>query len=268
MVTFRANQLIAAANSFFRLMKLRHHVTFIGVVLGAVLFSKAVTKSLIESLLLLYCSFNVLLYGGLYTLNDVVDTDSDAKHSRKKNRPLPSRKISRQTAVGFGVVLISAGLCTGALWFDQRMVGMYIGFLLVNMFYTFVAKNIPYVELAINAVTHPMRFFMGGLLVGGGIPRMFVTAVFFFAFGIAVVRRTVQKDVEGWEARTTLRYYSERQLMFLKTLSLGAILWLSVLDRTVPRVFYFVMIPVYALFVFGMYFSGPLRHFYRYMWTR
>ncbi len=253
---------------YIKLMKFRYHITFIGVALGALLSTKDVTTSLFKSLVLLYISFNVLLYGGIYTLNDLVDTDLDKKHSLKRKRPLPSRRISRKLAMAFASILIAAGLLSGLLFFDRPVTDIYGAVLILNVFYTFVAKRIPYLEFLFNAATHPLRFLMGISLVSGRIPYFLLLALFCFAFGIAVVRRTVEKDVEGWKARKTLESYSSRELLFLELLSFVAILLLTVVDGSVPKVFYLTIVAVYMVLVFGIYVLKPVRLFFTAMWTQ
>lgn len=47
-----------------------------------------------------------LLWSGLYALNDFIDRKVDAKHSVKKNRPIPSGKISETFALFFAIALL------------------------------------------------------------------------------------------------------------------------------------------------------------------
>ena len=67
----------AVLHSLLRLIRFQYHITFIGVILGAALVARGLPQSLAQSLALLYVSFNVLLYGGIYTMNDILDAESD-----------------------------------------------------------------------------------------------------------------------------------------------------------------------------------------------
>jgi len=254
--------------AYIRLIRFEYHVTFIGVVCGALLFTKAGTAPWYKPLLLLYASFNVLLYGGIYTMNAVADVASDRRHPLKRKRPLPSKAIPMKSAVAFSAVFITAGLLSGLVLFNGPVFHIYIAVLALNVFYTFVAKKVPYLELIINGLTHMLRFLMGVLLVGAEAPRLFLLAIFCLAFGLAGVRRSVEKDVPGWEVRKTLKFYSTRGLIVLELLAFLVISLLWVTDPSVPRVFYGVLAAVYIVLVGGAHLSGPVRHFFRFIWTR
>lgn len=79
---------------WLRLIKFRYHVTFVSVLCGALLFAPRIDRQLGVSLVLLYCCFNILLYGGIYTLNDIADRATDARHPRKGRRPVASGAVS------------------------------------------------------------------------------------------------------------------------------------------------------------------------------
>ena len=76
------------------LVKFRYHVTFINVALGALIFAARLDGAFAWRLFALYVSFNVLLYSGLYAINDLADRESDARHPLKRRRPIPSGRMS------------------------------------------------------------------------------------------------------------------------------------------------------------------------------
>lgn len=253
---------------YIRLVRPTYHVTYIEVVLGALLFAGQITESLPKSLALLYLSFNLLLYGGIYTLNDVVDASSDAKHQLKRNRPIPSGRIGRKKASMLAVTLITAGLLSGFLLFSKSIFSIYIATLALNLLYTFAAKKVPYLELVVNSATHPIRFAMGVLLVNSMLPYTFLIAIFSLAFGFACVRRSVEKDVKGWEARQTLRYYNGNMLFFLKVASFILILLLAVIDNSTPKALHLIIIATYLTLVFGTDLFPQIRNLFRGIWTK
>jgi 4-hydroxybenzoate polyprenyltransferase len=252
---------------YIRLVRFHYHLTFSSAISGALLFAEEVGPPLFASLLLLYISFNVLLYGGIYTMNGLADLASDAQHSTKRNRPLPARRVSTQSAAVFSFVLTALGLASGAWLFGTHLFSVYVGALFLNVFYTFFAKQVPYLELVVNSLTHPLRFLGGVLLAGERAPYALLAAVFFLAFGFAVCRRVVEKDVEGWECRKTLPSYSDRELVTLITLSFLGILTLAGTDPVHPRSVYQGIVLVYLVFVYGSCFSWPVRGWLRAIWT-
>jgi 4-hydroxybenzoate polyprenyltransferase len=208
------------------------------------------------------------LYGGLYTFNAITDIESDLKHPFKRRRPLPSREVSLKSAGIFSLILIAGGMLTGLLLFGHNIFYVYVVFLALNAFYSLVAKRIPYLELMANAATHPLRFLMGALLANGSIPIAMLAAYFFLAFGVVTVRRCVEKNVEGWEARETLETYTDQMLYLFKSSGLVAILMVSVIDTSVPKPFYWATLAIYFTLVFGTDFYAPMRHILVRIWTR
>lgn len=243
-------------------------MTFANVVLGALLVSRAPTPALLASLALAYLSFNVLLYGGVYTINAVADRESDARHPGKRLRPLPSRRVGAGAAVAFAAAILAAGLASGYLLFDRRVFCVYVAALALNALYTFFARGVAYLEIVVNSATHPLRLLMGAYLAGGDPPPALVLAAFFLAFGIAAVRRCVERDVSGWEARRALRHYSDRALLLLRVCAVLAILLLLGVDRSLPAAVDAGVAAACAVLVFGIEAGGAVRRFYVSMWTR
>ena len=159
------------------LMRFRFHVSFVSVLAGALLFASDYGPMLWWRLLLTYLLFNVLLYGGIYALNDVVDREADAQHVTKKMRPIPSGRIGVGAAAVFAATLIA--LSFGLAWQFQAWLLPYLAlFLLANLLYSSVLKPIPYAGLAAVAFTHSLRFALG-MAVAGVAPQWPVLAGFY-----------------------------------------------------------------------------------------
>lgn len=263
-VTTRRNVL----GNWLRLIRFRYHLSFVGVVLGAVLIAKGLSASLMLSLLVLYLSFNVLLYGGLYTLNDILDAESDRQHPRKRNRPVQSGAISPRAAVLFAVILTAGGLVSGYVLFTAAVFSIYVAVLALNVCYSVAARKVPWLEIVFNAAPHPLRFAMGAALAGGTAPRSLLTGIFFLAFGIAATRRLLEKDVHGWRARTVLESYSDRNLFLLRLMPFCAVFLQLALDASISKAFYVAILTVYAVVVFGVDFLRPVRLFFVELWTK
>lgn len=254
--------------AYLELIKFRYHITYLTVVFAALIFASRIDLSLLRSLIQLYLCFNVLLYGGIYTLNDLRDLKSDREHPRKRNRPIASGRVSPQAGRIFSGVLIASGLGSVLLFFGQAMFFVCLAMLGFNLFYSFIARNVPYLDLAINTATHPLRFLLGGLLAGRDAPLLHLGAYFFFVFGLSCLRRELEKDVTGWEARPTLKAYSLRTLRQLEWASIVCILGFLAADGMTSPGFYAVIIPTYLLLVVGARLSPTIRSYLHHVWTR
>ncbi|MBI2176572.1 UbiA family prenyltransferase [Candidatus Woesearchaeota archaeon] len=257
-----------ALADYLKFIRFKYHVTFLSAAAGALLFANSINPALLVKLALLYVSFNVLLYGGLYTINDIADARSDARHPQKRKRPLPSGNVSLKSALLFSIALLAAGLVGGITFFHRNVFYIFLAIIAINLFYTFIAKKVPYAELVANTVTHPLRFLMGIFLVRNEVPYLLILAIALLFFGLACVRRIVEMDVQGWEERKVLKSYSQGKLFFLQVMSFLAIIPLAIIDRSAPSLIYPLIIAAYIILVFGIYLSKSIRGLFRAVWTR
>lgn len=250
---------------WFTLFKFRYHVTFILVILGALLFAPF-TYALLANLIIVYISFNVLMYGGLYILNDLSDIESDKMHPQKRFRPLPAGKISKKSAYLLSVACIILGLAISYFTFGTLIFIWYVVFIVANQFYTRIAKKIPYLEIIANAITHPMRFLLGVLLVSVTVPYFLIIAVFMLAIGFACVRRVIELRARGENSRKVLKYYSSKSLATVMMVAFLGILVVAIINYAAHGVLYLIIIAVYAISVFGIYVSKFISRAYEWVW--
>jgi decaprenyl-phosphate phosphoribosyltransferase len=254
--------------AYVELIKFRYHITYLTVFFAAALFHGGVDWPLIRSLLGLYVCFNVLLYGGIYPLNDLRDVESDRAHPRKKNRPIASSRVSPGAALIFSAAMICAGLVSVWYFFGVSMFFVCLAILGCNLFYSFVGRNVPYLDIAANSITHPLRFLLGSLLVNRPASLLHLGAIFCFIFGLSCLRRDLEKDVKGWETRPTLKAYSQRTLRLLEVASMAGILLFLIADGLRSPGFYSALIPTYLVLVMGARVSAMIRAYMHHVWTR
>lgn len=253
---------------YLALIKFRYHITFVNVIFGALLFAPVVGLPLVGRLLLLYLSFNVLLYGGIYTLNDLVDRDSDRQHPLKRLRPVAAGDVSERAAVAFGLGLIALGLITGLLLFSQTVLVCYLAVVFINAGYSWTGRNLRYVDIVLNSLPHPVRFLMGVLLVDRFPPAEHLIALTLLAFALSCLRRHVEREFAGWESRRTLFGYSARQLEALGFGCLAALALLCARNATAAPAFHSVVFSAGVVLVCGGYWTALVRKPLRAVWIR
>lgn len=255
-------------NAYLSLIKFRYHLTFLNVVFGTLIFARDPTPWLVPRLVALYLSFNVLLYGGIYTMNDLADRDADAAHPLKRLRPIAARRVGVRTAARFSVILILSGLVSGLLLFGVPIFACYLVILAINIAYSAGARNTPYLDLAFNSLPHTVRFLMGALLVGRRPPAGHLLAFLFLAIAMSCLRRQIERDMPGWEARRTLNFYTTRELSTLTVVCLAAVLVLAARDRLASAGFFSILLAGAAVLVGGGHFSTFVRNRLKAVWTR
>ena len=255
-------------SAYLKLFKFRYHLSFLLVVIGAYLFYDKPFYFLLPSLLRLYIVFNILIYGGLYMLNDIIDIENDRKHPQKKERPLASNIISLREAFVFASICIVTGLILSYIYFSIMIFSLLCLFILVNIFYTNFAKKIPYVEIAFNAITHPMRLLLGISLTTTIIPVLFLGEVFLLALSIATLRRSVELQTSEFEARLVLRHYTGISLFILQIMIGIFIILISIIIY--PQFLWWntIIIIIYCLSFIGIYWLKLVLRFYQWLWLR
>src|SRR5688572_27157306 len=88
-------------HNYVALLRFHYHCSFVGVLLGVLIVTRQWSGPLAWRIFLLYVSLNLLLYGGLYSLNAITDAEADSRHAFKRGRPVASGAISRKAAGAF-----------------------------------------------------------------------------------------------------------------------------------------------------------------------
>jgi len=251
--------------SYISLMRPNYQVNFIEVIIGALFVlpvsSLSFSTIFLKMLVLFFC-FG-LFYGGIYTLNDIADVEDDKKDKRKKLRVLPSGIISLRNALVFATFLLVAGFSLAIFILGSKIAEIFLLFLFINIFYTFLLKKIAFVELLVNCLTHPLRLGLGASLLGGSIPVLFLLGVYFVSAGFGLKIRLIMKENEGVVSRPSLRYYTEFRIKLMKFLFMFLVLFCALLGSQIPMGWYILLLFLYIVFVMDLPFFAPFRNFFR-----
>ena len=249
------------------LVKFRYHVTFVNVAFGALIFAERLDRDLAWRLVALYVSFNVLLYSGLYTINDLADRESDAKHPLKRRRPIPSGRVSARMAKGWAAAFLLSGMASGAVVFGTSIVSCYLAVVAINLTYSLGGRNIVYLDVLLNALPHVVRFLMGAFLVARRPPATHLVAFLLVAIALSCLRRLIERDVPGWEARQSLNAWSTTSLTRVLTGSLAGLCALAVWRAAAAPGVYAALVGTSLVLVVGAHRSVFIRRRLRWVWT-
>jgi 4-hydroxybenzoate polyprenyltransferase len=235
---------------------------------GAMIFAERLDRQLFWRLALLYLSFNVLLYSGLYTINDLADRESDAQHPLKRHRPIASGRVSVHAAARWAAAFLIAGFVSGFYLFGRQIVWCYVAIAAINLLYSLGGRNVAYLDAVLNGLPHVVRFVMGVVLVGRWPPTTHLIAFALLATAFSVLRRRIEHDVPGWEARQSLRDWSVPALDRVLVGSLIGVIALAIFRwRTAPG-FYTALLGTMTVLIGGAYSSASIRRALSWVWTR
>lgn len=181
-----------------------------------------------------------------YILNDLSDIERDRRHPKKsQTRPLASGLVSVPQALTLLLALYAVLL---AAWFVMPAV-LYVvlGYLLLNLAYTFVLKHQPVIDIFTIAIGFVLRVYAGAMALSVPVSSwMFVTTLC-LALYLAAVKRGQELASNGSESREVLQHYTPALLdRYAEMAATGALLFYSLfvmtarpaLVMTIPLVLY------------------------------
>ncbi len=172
----------------------------------------------LDSLFLSVLGFVVLCLAssGSYVINDVFDYKRDLLHPEKKQRPIPSGRISRNSAIIFGIVLlVAAGIFAYSL--DDIFFIIVILLILSTFFYSKGAKDIFLLDVFMISINFVLRAVSGVFLIGVGLSPWLVIGIFFVALLLGFTKRqneiNLLKD-EAKKHKKVLEKYTDKFLRY------------------------------------------------------
>ena len=244
-----------------RLIRVEDYGTFIQLVIGFVLAGGQDWLYLAGALAILA----PCIYGGLYALNDVHDAEADRLHPIKCTRPVAAGQIDSQWASMLGAGLISLGI-GNALLFDHKVLAVALLFVAINLAYTFKFKTVPYLEILLNTITHPLRFAAGLWLAGSWEHIILLAPWFLGVFAISTLKRIKEMHESGPAVRRVLRHYKETKLRRLLMISLVLLAGLWPFTYDVDFVLTGLWLALTLAAVVGYFRSPFLRKMEEYLW--
>jgi 4-hydroxybenzoate polyprenyltransferase len=127
-----------------------------------------------------------------YVINDILDVESDRRHTVKRNRPVASGEIKIPAAWALAASLTAAAFTIAffLLGFDfSRALLLYLAF---SMLYSLWAKRVPLLDVLALSGLYAFRIFMGGVAASVPISQWLLAFSSFFFLGIAFVKRYVE----------------------------------------------------------------------------
>jgi 4-hydroxybenzoate polyprenyltransferase len=180
------------------------------VVFGALVFalelddSAKVIKTIIAFAVLCAAS------SAVYVLNDIIDIDKDRRHPDKRNRPVASGALSIPIA-GLIVAVLAGSAIIVAFLVHYKLGASTIVFLLVNLAYTLVLKNIMLVDVLTIAVSFVIRGIAGALVIDVEFSNWLVVCTLFLALFLALGKRRREiglLEEEAIKHREVLGHYT------------------------------------------------------------
>lgn len=148
----------------------------------------------------------------VYVINDICDVEKDKLHDVKRNRPLPSGKVSIKEAYLIIIVLALICLILGFVIYINTSIGVAclpLLYVLINILYSKWLKNIVLVDVVILVIGFLIRLFFGSLLIDTFVSNYLYLTVMAGAFYLGFGKRRNEIMKNNDKSRSVLKYYNK-----------------------------------------------------------
>lgn len=195
--------------AYIKLMRPKHYLKNVLIFLPLVFSGYLFTEEYFLRSVYSFFAFSMVA-SAVYVLNDMNDKYLDARHPKKKNRPIAAGIISKQSAILFvALLLIVACLFQYLAGFTLESVGLLLLYMGINIAYSLGLKNIPIVDVTILALGFVLRVLYGGSSVGIDVSKWLYLAVLAFSFYLGLGKRRNEIRFNGTKTRKVNRFYNQ-----------------------------------------------------------
>jgi 4-hydroxybenzoate polyprenyltransferase len=163
-----------------------------------------------------------LAASSIYILNDYHDITEDRVHPRKKERPLASGVVSKNSAIILMVMLFIISFA-GAIVISHTFAIILTLYILMNIAYTFGLKHISILDISIIAIGFILRIYAGAELIKTAPSMWIVLVTFLLALFLALAKRRDDclLTLDGKKTRKNIDGYNLEMVNAAMTLMAG-----------------------------------------------
>ena len=207
--------------NWVKLFRIKHYIKNI-LIFVPLFFSKQVSSENITMAILGFICFSI---GAsiVYIINDINDIENDKKHSTKRNRPLPSGKISiTEAKISIFLLLIIVLSINMVILRNSASFLILVFYIIINIAYSTKLKSIPIMDVCILEIGYLLRIYYGanlfGIDISGWLYLTIMSGSFFMGLG---KRRGELNKKDSNDTRKVLKYYNAQFLDKNMYVSLG-----------------------------------------------
>lgn len=182
-----------------------------------------------------------LLAGAVYTMNDLVDVESDRVHPVKRERPIASGAVPEGLARTFAAVLVLVALALGGVRLGLPFAGVALLYFVENVAYSFKLKKVAFLDVSLIAFGFVLRVVAGGLATDTKVSwyMLACTALLALFLGFGKRRHELASEHAG-KQRAALEAYTKKGLdvaMLVTGLATAATYFAYTLDEQTQAFF-------------------------------
>ncbi len=240
---------------FIKLLRITNWFKNIFVFVPLVFSKHLFEKDYFISSLIAFFSFS-LAASFVYVVNDIFDAEKDSYHPTKKNRPIASGIISKNTAMIFALIIFLVLIPLLLISKNYFFTFIIIGYIIVNYFYSRILKEIVIVDIFCIAIGFMLRIVGGAITISVYISSWLILTTLFLSLFLAVMKRRAELSSisETRNQRTVLEDYSINFVDQVSAITASGVIisyaLYSVADRTIIMfgTEYFVITTLFVVF--------------------
>lgn len=124
----------------------------------------------------------------VYVVNDIIDIEADKAHPKKKNRPLPSGRIKKSSALILAIVLLLVVLLS-YFFFNLQFISFLYAFIFLNILYSFYLKHIVILDIFSIAAGFSIRVLAGAAVIEVPVSSWLILTTMFISLFLGVMKR-------------------------------------------------------------------------------
>lgn len=116
-----------------------------------------------------------LTSSSIYIINDIKDIEKDKKHPTKCKRPIAAGKISIKQAIIFLIILLLTVISLIILLkLPKESILLLLAYFILNLIYSFGAKNVPLLDIVILVSGFIIRILFGASLTNINVSNCYI----------------------------------------------------------------------------------------------
>lgn len=196
----------------------------------------------------------------VYVLNDLKDIENDRKHPEKKSRPVAAGEVTISRARWLMAVFLT--LVVFLCFLLPLKFGLVVfSYLALNVFYTYIGKNISILDVILVSIGFILRIRAGGIISVIALSKWIVVMVFLLSLFLAFAKRRddlIFKSSTGLDLRKVAKNYTIEFLDTVLALLCGVIIVAYLMYCFSPEVVARMGYRIYYTVLFVV--SGLLRY--------
>lgn len=187
----------------------------------------------IFTIVVAFCA-TCLITSANYGINEILDAKSDVYHPQKKDRPIPSGRISKKIILCISIILYIVGIILILILKNWALTFSLSLLILSGILYNVPPirlKDKAYVDFISEAVNNPLRLMIGWYTISNPnniVPISFILGYWFLGIFLMAAKRFgeirfIRDKIEAQKYRRGFANYSEEHLLMSMIAALVAL---------------------------------------------